>query len=492
MSKIKLLEDWGIPTQEARLYLDFTDGDTEQAILLYFDQMEANVSKDEDLAKSLASGSQQLGSDLYLDGKFGPSSFPLGIGDMDIDEHKSQSNLDDIKRDYSEAVWQWEERGVWTPYDKVATGILESSRGKSTKVPLDRGAYFGMKPGTYVVDMERMKQVNSYTGFQRNVRRIPGKKKKPKKKTEQKLFKDTDEQFLQDERDRIKDEAKTRKLTSCFYNIQIPLAKSKLPKLGVIRDTLNFCYQELDHEIESKPRKLTECQICFEDKTTAIDGCGCMVSCIKCLGIYLESRVKSKEVLPWLPCPGDTCTHPVPVTTIMKTLEPQLIAEFAIEYLSKMLARSQAWVPCSSCPGGFFFPGDPSKTAACKKKCPCCGKRQTVSKNVETDKGLEEMLKSGVLRRCPQKGCRFPQMKDVGLCNIMHCGKCKSWWNWRTREVGQSMGELKRKARRQGSLWEPGELAYQRRLEQTDPAAFKRLLERNGMKYDPNYIRGHT
>ena len=36
----------------------------------------------------------------------------------------------------------------------------------------------------------------------------------------------------------------------------------------------------------------------------------------------------------------------------------------------------------------------------------------------------------------------------------------------------------------------PGELEYQQQLEQTNLEEFKKLLERNGMEYDPNYRRG--
>jgi hypothetical protein len=35
-----------------------------------------------------------------------------------------------------------------------------------------------------------------------------------------------------------------------------------------------------------------------------------------------------------------------------------------------------------------------------------------------------------------------------------------------------------------------GELHYQQDLQRRDPKAFQALLERNGIKYDPNYIRG--
>lgn len=35
-----------------------------------------------------------------------------------------------------------------------------------------------------------------------------------------------------------------------------------------------------------------------------------------------------------------------------------------------------------------------------------------------------------------------------------------------------------------------GELQYQLQLQNSNPEEFKALLERNGIKYDPHYIRG--
>jgi len=116
-----------------------------------------------------------------------------------------------------------------------------------------------------------------------------------------------------------------------------------------------------------------------------------------------------------------------------------------------------------------------------------CHKSQTVVK-VDPDADVQKMIAEGVIRKCPK--CEHPAIKDFGMCNIMECGKCGIWWNWRTRETGKTSRELKDRARSRGTLWEPGELSFQQRLQQENPAAFKDLLEKNGIKFDPNYHRG--
>ena len=67
---------------------------------------------------------------------------------------------------------------------------------------------------------------------------------------------------------------------------------------------------------------------------------------------------------------------------------------------------------------------------------------------------------------------------------------CDRWWNWRTKETGRSGTELKQRARERGTLWEAGELEYQMTLQHQKPQEFKALLERNGIKWNPNYRRG--
>lgn len=80
----------------------------------------------------------------------------------------------------------------------------------------------------------------------------------------------------------------------------------------------------------------------------------------------------------------------------------------------------------------------------------------------------------------------------LGICNVLQCPTCSTWWNWRTRQTARTQRELKEISRRSGCLWEPGELQYQRNLERSNKAAFISLLERNGQKYDPNYQRGFS
>jgi len=155
--------------------------------------------------------------------------------------------------------------------------------------------------------------------------------------------------------------------------------------------------------------------------------------------------------------------------------------------------------PSTSCLGGFllvpplYTPGS-SKTKL--KKCEHCGLLQEVkpahdpAAAAAADSTVDEMIKAGTLRPCPS--CQAFQMKDKGMCNVMQCHNCQIWWNWRDRTTGKNPQALKDKARREGTMWEAGELQYQLRLQQENPEAFKELLRRNGIEYNPNYVRGYT
>jgi len=107
---------------------------------------------------------------------------------------------------------------------------------------------------------------------------------------------------------------------------------------------------------------------------------------------------------------------------------------------------------------------------------------------LQEDKVYKELIDNGTLRPCPK--CSKVAAKDFGICNVIQCMHCGIWWNWATRDTGTNKDELKNKARRAGQLWLPGELEYQLQLQSEEPEKFKKLLESNGIKYDPNYVRG--
>lgn len=161
-------------------------------------------------------------------------------------------------------------------------------------------------------------------------------------------------------------------------------------------------------------------------------------------------------------------------------------------------SSSTASSPSSSCPFGFVVTpalqrGAATRTSDKLKKCELCGLLQIVvgksaAAAVKHDDAMQAMIESGALRPCPQ--CTALNMKDYGLCNVLQCHACQIWWNWESRATGSSSQQLKDLARRTGTMWMPGELQYQQKLQREDPAAFKDLLARNGIEYNPNYIRG--
>jgi hypothetical protein len=121
--------------------------------------------------------------------------------------------------------------------------------------------------------------------------------------------------------------------------------------------------------------------------------------------------------------------------------------------------------------------------------CPACATSQSVvKKKEELDDEFKKMFADGKIRNCPK--CNEPTFKEFGVCNVINCGKCSIWWNWKTRKTGNSSDELKNKARQEGTLWEAGELEFQQKLERENPKEFQALLERNGIEFKKNYVRG--
>lgn len=240
--------------------------------------------------------------------------------------------------------------------------------------------------------------------------------------------------------------------------------------------------------------QINECQVCyceFENNRITIDGCCHSMICNECFKHYLKSKITSNDVTPWLPCPAPDCSNPIGSELLIQNCDIKDLYHFSRIFLSKHLARSPHFFGCETknCEFGWIWPANKEHKMEVTLKCDQCNKRQKICKDpLKNDKGFQDMIKNGMIRLCPK--CKLPTMKDKGMCNIMHCAKCGIYWNWQTLETGNSTKELKNRARSNGTLWEPGELRYQQELQRSNLPEFIKLLERNGIKYDANYVRG--
>jgi len=238
-----------------------------------------------------------------------------------------------------------------------------------------------------------------------------------------------------------------------------------------------------------------QCDSCtcdFDEKEVIRQEFTCHANiCKSCCGNWIRAKISDENVIPFVRCPAEDCDCAIPAYVYSDPglkLKTSDLYKMVSVYCEKQLARNSNWISCcntKSCKYGVLLKLNENEKEI---ECDNCGTKQTVKKKTEFDEGFKEMLKSGKIRKCPK--CDFAHMKDRGLCNVLQCGKCKIWWNWRTREMDNTQKGLKNKARANRTLWEPGELEYQQKLERDDPEAFRHLLESNGIKYDPNYQRG--
>jgi len=237
-----------------------------------------------------------------------------------------------------------------------------------------------------------------------------------------------------------------------------------------------------------------QCESCnneFDEKSSIRCSlkCHCNI-CMSCVGNWIKSKLSDEDILPYVRCPAIDCNHAIPLylyydkNVHLTTLE---LFQFANIYCYKHLSRNSNWFPCQTtkCLFGVVMTiRDDEKEVTCES----CEKKYKYKRKHEMDEGFKQLLKEGKIRLCPV--CQYPHAKDYGLCNVLQCGQCNIWWNWRTKDHATTSKELKQKARIDKSLWEPGELEYQMDLQKNNPVEFKAFLERNGITYDENYVRG--
>lgn len=254
-------------------------------------------------------------------------------------------------------------------------------------------------------------------------------------------------------------------------------------------------------QINSQPTE-PACAVCMSEfvedglQPFRVDTCGHTVLCCKCAQEYCLQKIKDNECFPWLTCPAAGCPARLSSRDLLclvdgtahetKVKVPLLLVT---KLGQKSVVKFPEWVPCKNATCGFGFFLDGNKRSGRWRRCKICKTSQRPRlKTVEPDDTIKKMIADGSLRPCPK--CNRNSMKDRGVCNVIQCMKCSTYWNWRTRETGRSYAELKAKSRKDGTLWESGELGYQQHLESTDKAAFRRLLQQNGIAYNPNYKRG--
>eukprot|EP00455_Lapot_gusevi_P033035 TRINITY_DN3608_c0_g2_i5.p1 TRINITY_DN3608_c0_g2~~TRINITY_DN3608_c0_g2_i5.p1 ORF type:complete len:321 (+),score=11.89 TRINITY_DN3608_c0_g2_i5:42-1004(+) len=288
----------------------------------------------------------------------------------------------------------------------------------------------------------------------------------------------------------------TQEKVSTLHIVNLAL-KSNTFHADQITHILNDLYRESVQNYAQKAAPvLPTCQCCsvcysdFGEENWVIQSsyCGHNDICGPCFQNYLSIRIRDADVMPYIQCPHPDCRVPLAVSDLLSSrAELFVFYQLARTSLLKLLARAEWFVGCESkgCGGGFCLEGEREE----RKVCEVCGVEQLVKpKGRELDDEFKKMIANGTLRPCPK--CQYLTMKEYGICNVIECVACGIWWNWRTKETGKNSNDLKNRARGSGSLWEPGELAYQQRLQREKPHEFRALLERNGIRYDPNYVRG--
>lgn len=111
---------------------------------------------------------------------------------------------------------------------------------------------------------------------------------------------------------------------------------------------------------------------------------------------YLSGRIRDGDLLPWIPCPAESCSIPCDVQNIVEDgqLTRDELLMFISKFMMKKLSRNENFISCSNCSeGGFIRFGEPKReTVSCK----ICNATQTIERGVfgELDPGFsrEEFL----------------------------------------------------------------------------------------------------
>ncbi|CAF5208492.1 unnamed protein product, partial [Rotaria magnacalcarata] len=113
--------------------------------------------------------------------------------------------------------------------------------------------------------------------------------------------------------------------------------------------------------------------------------CGHRVVCIKDFNHYLSVLIRDGNILPWIPCPAETCLVPCHIKNIIEdgSLTYSELLSFLTTYMLKKLSRNENFITCIQCgKGGFLQMGPPKKQ---KVQCPICNEKQVIEKGADGD-----------------------------------------------------------------------------------------------------------
>jgi hypothetical protein len=109
------------------------------------------------------------------------------------------------------------------------------------------------------------------------------------------------------------------------------------------------------------------------------------VICANDFNRYLSVRVHDGDILPWIPCPAESCSVPCHAENITQDgrLTHSQLLSFVTTYMLKKLSRNENFITCIQCEkGGFLQIGTPKKQQV---TCPICNEKQTIEKGADGD-----------------------------------------------------------------------------------------------------------
>ncbi|CAF2959219.1 unnamed protein product [Rotaria sp. Silwood2] len=89
----------------------------------------------------------------------------------------------------------------------------------------------------------------------------------------------------------------------------------------------------------------------------AFMACGHRVVCVDDFNRYLSVRIHDGDILPWIPCPAETCFVPCHVDNIIQdgNLTYSDLLSFLTTFMLKKLSRNENFIVCVKCEKGGFL-----------------------------------------------------------------------------------------------------------------------------------------